>query len=73
MGFASGSEIFEQAVIPLLKTPIDQYKAIKALVEALADADWDTQDDVFCVDHPLVQKAYAEVWPQFYGPDVEDW
>ena len=73
MGFARGSDIFEKAVIPLLKTPIDQYKAVRALVDALADADWDKQDEVFCIDDPVVQQVYAEVWPQFYGPDAEDW
>lgn len=73
MGFGSGIEIFDKAVKPLLEKPIDQRKAIKALVEALADKDWDTEGDSWYADHPVVKEVYAEVWPQFYGPDAEEW
>lgn len=67
MGWCSATIIFDQIAAALLDDkPMDKRAALKALIEALEDGDWDCQQDSEYWEHPLVQEIMRERHPRWF-------
>lgn len=74
MGFCSGTRVFDPMVEFILKssqTDDEKVEAIKVLIEALEDMDWDCQYDSDYIDDPLVDRAFVALHPDWHEDD--DW
>jgi hypothetical protein len=61
MGWCSGTVVFDAVCGALLsEDKPDKKYAIKALIEALTDNDWDCEPDSEYWDHPLVKECFCE-------------
>lgn len=65
MGWCSATIIFDKVVGALLDDK-DKKEAIKALIEALEDNDWDCQSDSDYFDHPLIKEIFKELHPSWF-------
>jgi hypothetical protein len=67
MGWGSGVYVFDAIAKALLDDkPVDKKSALKAVIVALEDGDWDTHQDSDYYDHPLVQEAMKELHPDWF-------
>jgi hypothetical protein len=70
MGFCSGTDIFDPVVgwiLENLKDEALQLGAIRVLIIALEDHDWDCQDDSRWSNHPVVRRVMRELHPNWEG------
>lgn len=61
MGFGNGVGIFDdivRVVLPMDLSDEQKVKVIVAVIVALEDHDWDTQDDSQFIEYPLVRQAF---------------
>jgi len=67
MGWASGTDVFDAVAREILGDAgaISKTKVILALVEALEDNDWDTQNESEFYDHPIVRRVMRELHPDW--------
>lgn len=61
MGWCSGTVVFDAAVKAIIDPNANKKYAIKALIEALEDLDWDCQTDSDYWEHPLVKECFIEL------------
>lgn len=67
MGWGSGVYVFDAICAELLTDkPIDKRNAIKALINALEDGDWDTHQDSEYYDDPIVQDVLKDLHPHWF-------
>lgn len=61
MGWCSGTVVFDAVCDALLsEDKPDKKYAIKALIDALCDMDWDCENESDYWDHPLVKECFIE-------------
>ncbi len=61
MGWCGGTVVFDSVVEALLDPSTDKKYAIKSLIEALEDMDWDCQNESDYWNHPLVKECFIEL------------
>ena len=70
MGWCSGTIVFDAVCDALLSDNKDTEYAIKALIEALHDGDWDCEPDSEYFEHPVVKKCFIDMgYDYFYEED----
>jgi hypothetical protein len=67
MGWASGTDVFDAVAGEILGETgaVSRTRVIRALVEALEDNDWDTQNESEFYDHPIVRRVMRELHPDW--------
>lgn len=67
MGWGSGVYIFDSIAKALLTDkPVDKKATLRAVIDVLDDGDWDTQQDSYYWDHPIVREIFAEKHPGWF-------
>lgn len=69
MGFCSGTDLFDPMVKFILnssQSEDEKVEAIKVLITALEDMDWDCQYDSAYIDNPIVDKAFVALHPDWH-------
>ena len=67
MGWCSGTRIFDAVCEGLLaEQPKDKKEALRELIVALEDGDWDCQSESKFWDNPLVQEVMRELHPRWF-------
>ena len=75
MGWCSGTEVFDKVAGAVLNSKLpeaDQYDILYILAESLSDMDWDCQSESGYWDHPLVQKVFEDLYPEWFDADDYD-
>lgn len=76
MGWASGTELFDKVIDAVLselgpnirtsRYPEDMDNCIESIITAFEDADWDTQSESEYYDHPMVQRVFRVLHPDWF-------
>lgn len=67
MGWSSGSAVFDAVCkVVLDKKKIKPEEVIRGLIETLEAHDWDTHGESEYFDHPIVQKIFKELNPDWF-------
>lgn len=69
MGWCSGTIVFDAVCDALFVEDADgcsKEYAIKALIEALQDSDWDCENESEYFDNPLVKKCFIELGNNYW-------
>lgn len=73
MGWCSGTDLFDEAIYCILnKDNLDKKELVKKLIEAFQDKDWDCEGDSGYYDHPIVNAAFKEMFPEWFMEDAQD-
>ena len=75
MGWCSGTTVFDRVAKAILECDASEDTKVLllcALTEACEDHDWDCQDDSVHYDHPLVQRAFFIVHPNWDWLIIDD-
>lgn len=77
MGWCSGTETFDKVAGAVLNSKLpeaDQYDILYILADSLGDRDWDCQQDSAYWNHPLVQRVFEDLYPEWFDiDDYDDW
>lgn len=67
MGWASGTDVFDAVAGVVIEddTRFNKHNVLKALIVALEDNDWDTQNESEFYDHPIVRRVMREIHPDW--------
>ena len=65
MGWCGGTEIFDTVVGDVLEEKSKE-EIIKNLLNALTDNDWDTVDESFYFNDPIVLEVIKETFPHWF-------
>jgi hypothetical protein len=67
MGWCSGTEIFDEvAEIVLQDGEVDKEAVLLALINVMRSHDWDCEGDSEYFDHPVVDKIFRKLEPEWY-------
>ena len=72
MGWSSGTQIFDVFCDALLgdgERKMTKQSALKVIIKALEEGDWDCHQDSQYWDHPLVQKVMRKLHPEWFEED----
>ena len=70
MGWCSATELFDKLCDVLFDAKSDKEPVLKSFITALEDADWDCQVDSKYWDHPLIQKIFRELHPDWFEEEI---
>ena len=67
MGWCSGTDAFDVAVMVVLNEGWSLKAKIKFLIEEWQSLDWDCEMDSLYWEHPVVREVFMELYPDWFN------
>ena len=72
MGWCSGTDTFDVAVMAILAANMSLKDRVKLLIKEWQSMDWDCEMDSEYWEHPIVREAFMELYPGWFEEQVID-
>jgi len=66
MGWCSGTVVFDAVCDALLADNADKEYAIKSLIQALWDGDWDCENESEYFNNPIVKRCFKDMGADYW-------